>query len=282
MALAAASSHIVLAHVIHDLRPSEQSLADEAMAAELAARLAVPFVSTPIHCAQLSGNAEQNARRLRYAALARLAAEHRCPFIATGHQGDDQLETLLMRLIGGGSLSSLAGIRAQRACHGSTLVRPMLEVVRADSERICSLAGWRFADDHTNRETHRTRAKLRHDVVPLLRQIREDAARQSAIVARAIGAASIVLDDLATELYSRGTPCPGGISFLRNDLRAVRSAVACELVVLVCGRLGGGTCRRADVVSAVDAIRGDYPGPRFLLVGSMTVSIAHAQVSFSS
>ncbi|MCX5688637.1 MAG: tRNA lysidine(34) synthetase TilS [Planctomycetota bacterium] len=285
IALASASSQCVLAHIVHDIRPQAQSHADEASTARLAAALCLPFVCLPIRCAQLRGNLEANARTLRYQALATLAREHGCPFIATGHQADDQLETMLMRLIRGGSLRALAGIRNRRPCHDATLIRPMLHETRADSERICGLAQWTFVDDLTNADTTRTRAKLRHQVLPLLRALRPDASKQASSVAASLAGISIVIDDAIGNLLRTASQSSAGLTFDRNELRALRPAIVAELFAAVHGR----ECaphlpqpRRAEILAAVESIRGDTPAPRTLHVGALVVNVAHATVTVSS
>jgi tRNA(Ile)-lysidine synthase len=284
-ALASASDQCVIAHIVHDIRPAAESHGDQAATARLAAALSLPFVSLPVRCTHLRGNLEANARTVRYQALATLAQEHGCPFIATGHQADDQLETLLMRLIRGGSLRALAGIRDRRPCQQATLVRPMLEQTRLDSERICGLAQWPFIQDLTNADTTRTRAKLRQQVLPLLRQLRPDAARQAACVASSLASASIVIDDAVGNVLRTASSSPAGLTFNRNDLRALRPAIVAALVTTLHGRVCekhlGSQPRRSEIHAAVDSIRGDAPAPRTLHVGGLVVSVAHATVTFS-
>lgn len=285
LALASASDQCVLAHIVHDMRPAADSQADQAATARLASALSLPFVSLPVRCAHLSGNLEANARTLRYQALATLAHDHGCPFIATGHQADDQLETLLMRLIRGGSLRAMAGIRDRRACHQATLIRPMLEQTRLDSERICGLAQWPFVQDQTNADVTRTRSRLRHQVVPLLQELRPDAARQASSVASSLASASVVIDDAVANVLRTASQSAGGLMFDRNELRALRPAIVAALVAAVhrrlCEQRRGSQHRRAEIHAAVDSIRGDAPAPRTLHVGGLVVHVAHATVTFS-
>src|SRR5262249_13089156 len=105
LALAAAISNpadlLVIAHLVHDMRPESEPLAHRDAPRDLASALGLPFVERSIRVKTAGGNAEAVARRLRYQALAQLASEHGCPFIATAHHAQDQLETMLMALIRG-------------------------------------------------------------------------------------------------------------------------------------------------------------------------------------
>lgn len=184
LCLAAATSHLVIAHVLHDLRPDHEARADLESARALAAGLAIPFASASVTCKSQRGNVEAVARRERYAALVAMAREHACPFIATAHHADDQLETLLMRLVRGAGPRGLAGIAPKRRlAPGVTLIRPMLEVTRVEAEAICGGAGVVWAEDATNADRSRLRAALRHDVIPGLRAIAPSIARTAGRVA---------------------------------------------------------------------------------------------------
>jgi tRNA(Ile)-lysidine synthase len=132
IALASAVSkprmQFVVAHVVHDMRAEDEALADRDATKGLAARLGLEFVESRVRLRGLSGNAEAVARRLRYAALKQLAEDHGCGFIATAHQADDQLETMLMKLIRGAGPRGLAGVAPSRdACEG-----------RADRDQACA------------------------------------------------------------------------------------------------------------------------------------------------
>ncbi|MCC6970448.1 MAG: tRNA lysidine(34) synthetase TilS [Phycisphaerales bacterium] len=172
LCLAAAGSNLVVAHILHDLRPALEATADLEAARSLASRLSLQFASASVSCKSKGGNLEAVARRERYAALVALAREHACPFIATAHHADDQLETLLMRLIRGSGPRGLSGIAPKRRlAPGITLIRPMLDITRIDAEAICRDAGVSWTTDATNTDRTRLRAALRHDVVPALRSI---------------------------------------------------------------------------------------------------------------
>jgi tRNA(Ile)-lysidine synthase len=105
---------------------------------------------------------EAAAREARYAALARLARAAGADVVATAHTRRDQAETLLLRLIRGAGPGALAGIRRQRQlAPGIELVRPLLDVSRADTEVYCQANGLDFVDDPHNSDPARTRARLR-------------------------------------------------------------------------------------------------------------------------
>jgi tRNA(Ile)-lysidine synthase len=149
--------------VDHGLRP--EAAGEVARVQELACSLGLPFHTESLHLRPGPG-AEARARAGRYAALERMAREHGYAAIATAHTADDQAETLLMRLARGSALRGAASIRAE----GTSLLRPLLGVRRADTEALVAAAGLVPARDPTNADPLLFRARIRHHVLPALRE----------------------------------------------------------------------------------------------------------------
>ncbi len=172
-------------HVQHHLR--EEAEDDARFVADLAEQLGLAFTRRDVEPGTMPGNLEANARRLRYALLGEMAGAIDADALVTAHHADDQLETLLMRLVRGTALKGLGGIAPVRHLHGLRVLRPMLDVTRQEAIDFLQAIGQDWREDATNADTTRWRAKLRHDVLPVLRQLRGDAAgkaNQSATLAR--------------------------------------------------------------------------------------------------
>ncbi len=284
LALAAASKHLVVAHVVHDLREASVAQADAAAAAELAKKAGLPFVSASIRAAALKGNAEANARTLRYRTLASLAAAHECPYIATAHHADDQLETLLMRLSRGASLAGLASIRERRDCHGATLVRPALGITRRDGERICELADWSWVTDQTNADLSRSRASVRALVTPMIERCRPGAALRAAAAATTLASAAEVVADLAREVLLESRRVGDSVVLDLRRLRAVRRVVLSETLMHLHDQLasGGRSVRRlrvAELERAVEAVLTEAPSRRTLMLGSVRLTLSTKELA---
>src|SRR5262249_48873408 len=149
---------LIAAHVNHRLRGADADL-DEARAAESAATLGVSVVRAALPAGlAVRGNLEGRARALRYAALRRLAAEHGCAAIATGHTLDDQAETVIMRLIRGSSGRGLTAIRPRRR---DGVIRPLIDCRRAAVEAVVRQAGLRYRIDRSNADPRFLRTQVR-------------------------------------------------------------------------------------------------------------------------
>jgi tRNA(Ile)-lysidine synthase len=168
----AGGSLLVVAHLDHGLRPGS---ADDALWVEqFAAALELPSCIERREVARAADEwdlgLEEAARRCRYEFLARLAAEHNCPWIAIAHTADDQAETVLHHLLRGTGLPGLRGMPPERPLEQGTLLRPLLRVSRAEVLDFLERLGQPFLTDETNFELAYTRNRIRHSLLPELRE----------------------------------------------------------------------------------------------------------------
>lgn len=276
LALSSQPKSIVAAHILHDMRPASEAQADRVACEKLCQQLGVMFVSKAIAARSAGGNLEAAARRERYRALAELATESGCRFVATGHHADDQLETLLMRLLRGSGVRGMAGIRERRRLTDSTtLVRPMLGVRRADAERLCSELGAAWQTDATNADVSLLRARLRIEVIPTMLAIAPHAPRHASSLARACADAGAILTAAADAALRRASEVPNAWS--RATLRAEPRVVLREAVAAII-RSQGGTVRRREVASVVRAIRSDDGSEKSLAFEGCVVRVGPESV----
>jgi tRNA(Ile)-lysidine synthase len=164
---------IVVAHLNHQLR-GEESDGDEAFVARLAAELKLPIFIERIAVAERAReerrNLESTARQLRYDFLQRVAETSGASFVLTAHTRDDQAETVLMRLLRGAGAEGLRGIHAIRPLDRVKLARPLLEVSRAEVLAHCACHGLEFRTDSSNFSTDLMRNRIRHELLPGLRE----------------------------------------------------------------------------------------------------------------
>jgi tRNA(Ile)-lysidine synthase len=194
---------LVAAHVDHGLRGTE-SAADRAAVEALACRLGVPCLARAAPVA-LGGDLEARARTVRLRALVDMAAEADAATVALAHTQDDQVETVLFRLLRGSGRRGLGGIRPRRG----RLWRPLLGATRADVRRYLADAALPFRVDRSNADLGHARNRLRRLVVPLL--AREFNPRLGATIAALAGRLQdedALLDELAVvrlRLHRQGT-----------------------------------------------------------------------------
>lgn len=168
------SLHCLAAHFDHRMRPD--SGADAAWVRGLAKAWEVELVEA---VAETVPRGEAAARRARYAFLESAASEVGAAFIATGHQADDQAETVLFRMARGTGLRGLAGIPPKRG----RIVRPLLPFHREEILAYARACRINHREDPTNARQEFVRNRIRANVLPALEAIRPGVAARLAALA---------------------------------------------------------------------------------------------------
>jgi tRNA(Ile)-lysidine synthase len=158
-----------VAHLDHGVR-GEAARADATFVAELAASLGLPCDIGHWKPAR-AAHFESDARRARYAWLLEVARGRGASTIAVAHTRDDQAETILHRILRGTGLHGLSGMPRRRLLCSDpriSLVRPLLDVSRSELRDYLATLGQSFREDQSNTDLRRTRARIRHDLLPKL------------------------------------------------------------------------------------------------------------------
>jgi tRNA(Ile)-lysidine synthase len=182
------------AHVDHGLHP-DSSLWSEHCAATARA-LGVELVTIRVEVERRARSGlEAAARTARYAALADLLAPG--DVLLTAHHADDQLETVLLRIVRGSGVRGLRAIRERMPFGRGWLARPLLGCSRA--EILAQARAWnlRWLDDPANRSLEHDRNFLRASVVPRLVERWPAAARSAQRLAEQMADAEAILTEVA-------------------------------------------------------------------------------------
>ncbi len=159
-------------HVHHGLRGAEAD-ADEAFVRELCERLAVPLEVRRVDTAARAAageTIEEAARNLRYEVFRELIGAGRADSVLTAHTLDDQAETVLMKLLRGAWTEGLGGISPVLEVPRGRIVRPLLGLRRAEIEEYLRDRGQGWRTDSSNVDEAFTRNRLRHTLLPMLRE----------------------------------------------------------------------------------------------------------------
>jgi tRNA(Ile)-lysidine synthase len=157
-----------IAHLEHGLR-GKDALVDMEFVEGIGRDLGIPVTARHADVAEQASTSslpvEAVARRLRYAFFDEVAKEIGAARIATGHNANDQAETLLLNLIRGSGISGLRGIRP--AIEGK-IIRPLVEAKREEIMAYLSRRGLESRTDLTNTDQAYDRNRVRLSLVPLL------------------------------------------------------------------------------------------------------------------
>jgi tRNA(Ile)-lysidine synthase len=196
-------SELLAVHVHHGLVPQADAWVDHCET--LCRKLDVPIEIRRGAVERRGRGIEAAARDARYAALAAAAHEHAARCVVTAHQLDDRIETFLIQWLRGAGVDGLASFPLLREFgrDGLQLVRPFIEVPRAQIDRYIALRRLDFVEDPSNTDTRLLRNALRARVLPELEAarpgFRKAAARSIDLVAEAAAALrEVAAQDLAT------------------------------------------------------------------------------------
>ncbi|MDO9320591.1 MAG: tRNA lysidine(34) synthetase TilS [Pseudomonas sp.] len=179
-------------HIQHGLQAA--SLAWPAHCQRVCGELGVPLLLREVQV-QAGASLEQAARDARYAAFVELLGAGE--LLLTAQHRDDQAETLLFRLLRGAGARGLAAMPASRPLGAGQLVRPLLDVPRAELEDYARANGLDWVEDPSNRDERFSRNFLRRQVLPLLTQRWPQAVAGMARSAAHLSEAQGLLDELA-------------------------------------------------------------------------------------
>ncbi|HLZ90623.1 MAG TPA: tRNA lysidine(34) synthetase TilS [Candidatus Acidoferrum sp.] len=278
-------------HFNHQLR-GKDSDGDEKFAAKLAAKLGITFHGGRADIAERAkrekGNIEDTARRARYEFFTKLVDDGCVDKVAVAHTADDQAETVLAHILRGTGLAGLGGIHPR----SGNVVRPLLEVRRAELRVYLRTKRQKWREDASNRDTTRMRARIRKKLLPLLEKqfqratvehlatlaelAREDEAFFAALaserfetcVERKAGSARIAIDKLLGGERVRPGTAESSAALVKRLVRHIVEEVKCRggqlnaghvraVLELAAARDGGG--KRLALPGGVEVLRGhDY------------------------
>lgn len=253
LAAAAIPGRIEAATVDHQLRPES---ADEAeQVAQLCAGLGVPHSTLNVEVGK--GNLQDRARSARYCALDAWCRQRDLDALATAHQVDDQVETLVMRLNRGSGLSGLAGIRAATTVPlgSAMLIRPLLGWRRAELADLVRKTGVEAVADPSNEDEHFDRVRVRKGLADAHWLDAESWSRSAELLAEADAAIKWMLD---REWHAAVEPLPEGFRYfpVRNGIEA-KAFRHCGIVEMIFAGLGRAIAKSEAAALAERLISGE-------------------------
>ena len=159
----------VVLHVDHGLRPD--SAEDARFVRRLAAECGLPFHMTRARIVRRPRESlEMAARRVRLDFFAKMTRRLKLDAIATGHHADDVAETFILRMARGSGPEGLAGLKRISRVGPITFIRPLLDLRDAQLRDFLRRRGRSWREDATNADLGIPRNKVRHLVLPWLRE----------------------------------------------------------------------------------------------------------------
>lgn len=193
---------IVVLHCNFQLRGLE-SFEDQQFIKEYSNTNAIPFVFTQFDTEAFADDFKVSiqvaARELRYSWFYEQLAIQKGDFILTAHHADDNLETFLINLSRGTGLEGLTGIPAQN----EKVIRPLLSFSRQQIEEYASVNKLKWREDSSNASDKYLRNKIRHHLVPLLKELNPNFMSSFEKTQSFLSEAQELVDDAAIMVYQQ-------------------------------------------------------------------------------
>lgn len=187
---------LIAAHFNHRLRGAESDR-DEEFVKKLCADLNIEIVigsgDVREYARKMHLGIEESARELRYAFLEETAEKSGASRIATAHNANDNVETVLLNLARGGGTRGLSGMPPVRG----KIVRPLLQTTRAEIEAYLEKRGLSHIEDSTNALDEYARNRVRHRIAPELEGLNPGYVRNISRACQSLREDDEFLDSLA-------------------------------------------------------------------------------------
>lgn len=174
------------AHFNHHIRPAEETNADEEFTRKFCmsqgATFHVGHGDIYGRVKQTGETVEEAARYLRYEFLQKCVPGAK---VATAHHADDNLETMLMKMIRGCGTKGMCGIPPKR----DNIIRPVLCLSREEIEEYAKVNNLKYVTDSTNNTDDYLRNRIRHHIIPLMK------AENSNVSTNSVSTASVIRND---------------------------------------------------------------------------------------
>ena len=210
-----ANSQLFFAHCNFHLR-GEDSNRDERFVTEFAKEngieLFVKHFDTEAYAKENSLSIEMAARELRYSWFEELKNIHNINKVALAHHGDDQIETFFINFLRGSGIKGLKGMKAQNGFY----IRPLLWSNRNQIETYAKENGIQWVEDYTNNETIYLRNKIRHQIIPLFDELKDNARQSLNFSINCLSSENDLYRSLIDEKLS-------DIEFVKDDYRYIEN-----------------------------------------------------------
>lgn len=236
----------IAVYVDHGLRAETDRERDYVQ--ELARRLGVGFRTQAIdvkgEIRRRGGSTQDTARTLRYEALQKIAQETGADCIAVGHTRSDQAETVLLQLLRGAGTRGLAGIAPIFSLSDVPIIRPLLVLGREEIEDYCERFELAPVTDPSNKDRRYMRNRLRHELLPLLKDFQPRLEERLAEAADILGVEDTYMEREASRLADQ-LLVPGrsasetSWSIQTDSLKTLDLALARRLVRIAVRRVAG-------------------------------------------
>lgn len=220
---------IVVAHVNHHKRV--QSQLEEGFIKKYCRDNGLTCYIKKLDFSDVSENFQAEARKRRYEFFQEVLEKEDAPYLVLAHHGNDVLETIMMRLLRGSSLSGYAGMKAILPFYNHIIIRPFLKVLKEDIEKYQQQNGIIYYEDQSNEEDLYTRNRLRKEIIPALMKEEKNVHLKFLEFSQILNDASVEINKIRDEfIYKKVNFEVDGLSFDLTDFKELSLYMQTEVL----------------------------------------------------
>lgn len=217
---------------------------------------------------------EETARSMRYAFLEEAAKAENAVRIVTAHHADDNAETLLLHLVRGTGLRGLTGIPPVRG----SIVRPLLATSRQDIVEYVRRNNLSFVEDSSNHDTRFARNRLRHEVLPILRDMNPNFIGSVTQTIRSLREDQVYLEARALELFREAHYAEDGMVIKADCLGMVPKALAVRVIQHMLEEIEAPAPSQIHLHGIIAIAQGSDPSASLHLPGGILVQRVYGDI----
>ena len=265
---------VYAAHIDHKIREDEHDRDREfceKIAKQYGVKLFTLVADVPAIAKESGESLETAARRVRYDFFEKIMKENEIGILATAHNADDNLETVLLNLTRGSGLKGMRGIPPVRSFGGGVIVRPILDMSKDDILSYAKENAVEYVLDSTNVIADCSRNIIRLKVIPELKAINQSVIKTAKRMSDSIAEDEAYLDGIADEIAQK---CSDGIAL--KELCSLPTPVKTRVI----GKLAGGL-ETVHVKSILKIAEGGVPHSSISLPGKICAKIEDGKLIYT-
>ncbi len=265
---------VYAAHIDHKIRKDEHDRDREfceKIAEQYGVKLFTLVADVPAIAKESGESLETAARRVRYDFFEKIMKENEIGILATAHNADDNLETVLLNLTRGSGLKGMRGIPPVRSFGGGVIVRPILDMSKDEILSYAKENSVEYVLDSTNAIADCSRNIIRLKVIPELKAINPSVIKTSKRMSDSVAEDEAYLDGIADEVIQK---CSDGIAL--KELCSLPNPVKTRVI----GKLAGGL-ETVHVKSILKIAEDGVPHSSVSLPGKICAKIENGKLIFA-
>ena len=256
---------LTILHLNHGIRGKEAKR-DQRFVGALSKEYILPCfekeADVPTYMREQSFSPQEAAREVRYRFFEEAIQTHALDKVAMGQTADDQAETVLMRFLTGGGTKGLKGIPPLRGPY----IRPLIEVWREELLEYAQHKKISFVQDSSNTKKAYLRNRMRHELLPTLREYNPNIKERLLQLAQVLGADESYLEALTDEVVKRIVSGDEEASIPISQLLSLPQALQARVLQYAYTQLtSGGVLEYLHINSILRMIQGEGGSKRLAL-----------------